>query len=289
MANETTSSTISELYTEIIAEAMFVAGEQSLMRGLVKNYAITGQGKSVEVPIYEVVSAAAVSEATDLSNTAVNPTSVTITASEVGIMTTLTDLARNSSSRNVAADIGRLFGEAIAKKIDVDLIALFDGFSTAEGGGTVTLTATNIFKAVAILRRNAVPMTDLACVLHPNVAYDLKSSLTNTWGVGAGAAIQASFAGDIANEAMKNGFIGRLAGCAIYESSNISNTGTTGDYKCAVFHKEAMGLAMMQDLKIETQRDARLRADEIVATAVYGVSELHDSYGIELENDSTIA
>ena len=131
MANESTSSTLSELYTEIVAEALFVASEKSIMRPLVKNYAISGGGKSVEVPIYAAVSAAAVSEATDLSNTAINPSSVTITASENGIMTTLTDLARNSAPRNVAADIGRLFGESIAKKIDTDLTALFDGFSTA--------------------------------------------------------------------------------------------------------------------------------------------------------------
>ena len=130
MANETTSTTISELYTEIVAEALFVASEQSIMRNLVRNYTIAGGGKSVEVPIYATVSAAAVAEATDLSNTAVNPSSVTITASEVGIMTTLTDLARNSSARNVAGDIGRLFGEAIAKKMDSDLSALFTGFST---------------------------------------------------------------------------------------------------------------------------------------------------------------
>ena len=70
------------------------------MRGLVRNYTIAGGGKSVEVPIYATVSAAAVSEASDLSNTAVNPSSVTITASEIGVMTTLTDLARNSASRN---------------------------------------------------------------------------------------------------------------------------------------------------------------------------------------------
>ena len=48
MANETTSSTISELYTEIVAEALFVAGEQSIMRNLVRNYTIAGGGKSVE-------------------------------------------------------------------------------------------------------------------------------------------------------------------------------------------------------------------------------------------------
>ena len=116
MSAETTSSTLSELYTEIVAEALFVASERSIMRPLVKNYAITGGGKSVEVPIYAAVSAAAVSEASDLSNTAINPTSVTITAAENGIMTTLTDLGRNAAPRNVAADIGKLFGEAIAKK-----------------------------------------------------------------------------------------------------------------------------------------------------------------------------
>ena len=51
MANETTSSTLSELYTEIVAEALFVASERSVMIPLVKNYAISGGGKSVEVPI----------------------------------------------------------------------------------------------------------------------------------------------------------------------------------------------------------------------------------------------
>ena len=42
MADETTSSTISELYTEIIAEALFVAQEQSIMKPLVRNYTIAG-------------------------------------------------------------------------------------------------------------------------------------------------------------------------------------------------------------------------------------------------------
>jgi hypothetical protein len=52
MSNESTSSTLSELYTEIVAEAQFVASEKSIMRNLVKNYAITGGGKAVEVPVY---------------------------------------------------------------------------------------------------------------------------------------------------------------------------------------------------------------------------------------------
>ena len=284
MANESTSSTLSELYTEIVAEAFFVSSERSVMRPLVKNYAITGGGKSVEVPIYATVSAAAVSEASDLSNTAINPSSVTITASENGIMTTLTDLGRNAAPRNVAADIGRLFGEAIAKKIDVDLTALFDGFSQEVGDGTAVLSAANVFNAVAVLRKTGVPTDEISGVFHPLNAFDLKSGLTNTF-VGRDT--------DLSNEALRNGFVGKVAGVNIFETSNLAdssgnNPGTTGDYKGAVFHRDALALAMMQDLKIETQRDASLRADEIVATAVYGVGELHDTYGVEMNVDSSI-
>jgi HK97 family phage major capsid protein len=279
MANESTSSTLSELYTEIVAEAQFVASEQSIMRNLVKNYAITGGGKSVEVPVYAQVSAAAVAEATDLSNTAIDPSSVTITASEVGVMTTLTDLARNAAPRNVAADIGKLFGEALARKQDADLTALFDGFSTALGDGTGAISPAVIFNALSTLRANALPANECAVVLHPKIAYDLKSGLTNTF---AGLDTEKS------NEALRAGFIGTLAGMPIFETSNIANTGTAGDYKGAAMHKDALAIAMMQDVKIETQRDASLRADEIVATSVYGVGEIHDTYGVELHYDSSI-
>ena len=249
------------------------------MRNLVKNYAISGGGKAVEVPVYAQVSAAAVSEATDLSNTAIDPTSVTITASEVGVMTTLTDLARNSAPRNVAADIGKLFGEALARKQDADLTALFDGFSVTLGDGTTAISPAVIFNALSTLRANALPANECAVVVHPKIAYDLKSGLTNTF---AGLDTETS------NEALRAGFVGTLAGMRIFETSNMANTGTAGDYKGGAFHKDALAIAMMQDVKIETQRDASLRADEIVATSVYGVGEIHDSYGVELHHDSSI-
>ena len=280
MANETTSSTISELYTEIVAEALFVAQEQSIMRGLVRNYTIAGGGKSVEVPIYANVSAAAVSEASDLSNTAVNPSSVTITASEIGIMTTLTDLARNSAPRNVAADIGKLFGEAIATKMDTDLAALFTGFSTEKGPGAGSeLTVQDLFECAAELKTNKAPAPYYG-VFHPKQIFNVKKSLTNTF-VNPNA-------GDLQNEAMRTGFIGTIAGVQIFESSNVDGTTDTDNCKGAVFSQDALALAMMQDLKIESQRDASLRADEIVATAVYGVGEIHDTYGVEMLNESVI-
>ena len=93
--------------------------------------------------------------------------------------------------------------------------------------------------------------------------------------------------GDLQNEAMRTGYIGQLAGVNIYESANITADGSD-DAKGAVFAPEAIAIAMKKDFNIETQRDASLRAFELNATAVYGVGELDDSYGVEMLFDAAL-
>lgn len=280
MAGSTTS-TLNDLLPSIVAEAMFVANERSIMRGLVKNYAIpAGQGKTITVPRYPVQSAAAVTEGDEVSNTAVSTDGVTLTVSTVAIRTLLTDLARTSAASNVVADLGRLFGEAVAKKIDQDLLALFSGFSTGVGGASTALSAAVVAQAIAKLRANAVPGDALAAVVHPYVAYDLKKDLTNTFAN--------PNAGIIQNEAMSQGYVGMLFGVPVFESANIADTGTAGDYVGAVFHRDALGLALVGDISIETQRRASYLGDDIVCSAHYGVGELYDTYGVKITSDSSL-
>jgi N4-gp56 family major capsid protein len=280
MAGSTTS-TLNDLLPQITAEAMFVANERSIMRGLVKNYSIpAANGKTITVPIYPTQSAAAVTEGDEVSNTAVSTNGVTLTVSTVAIRTMITDLVRASSASNVVADMGRLFGEAIAKKMDQDLLALFSGFSVGVGDASTALSAATIANAVARLRANAVPGDALACVVNPYVAYDLKSALTNTFAN--------PNAGIIQNEAMQTGYVGTLFGVPVFESANIANNGTAGDYVGAVFHRDALGLAMIGDISIETQRRASFVGDDIVASAHYGVGELYDGYGCKITADSSL-
>jgi N4-gp56 family major capsid protein len=285
MANSTTT-TLNDLLPQIVAEAMFQANEKSIMRGLVKNFTMPlNSGKTITVPTYAPVDAEEIAEGTDLTTVAqaISTGGAPLTVSEVGVMTTVTDLALRTSASNVIADVGKLFGEAIAKRMDKDLTALFGSFSTGVGAADQTITVNKIFEAVAKLRANGVPSTDLACVLHPLVAYDLKAAISTNAFAG----------GDFQTEALRSGYVGSLAGVPIFESSNMTDAsdndpGTTGDYKGGLFHRDALGLAIMQDIQIEQQRDASLRATELVATAVYGKGEIFDSYGIEMEFDSTI-
>ena len=283
MASETTSSTLSELFTNITQEAIFTFQETSVMRPLVTLYPIVGSGKTVEVPVYPTISAAAVNEATDLSNTAVNPTSATITASEIGVMTTLTDLGANSASRNVGADIGKLFGEAIAKKVDTDLVNLLDDFASAsdQGGAGTELTADLLFKAQAILRTANVPAPYYG-VFHPKALFNLKKTLTQAGYAGTATAIS-----DIGNEALRNGYIGRIAGIDVFENANITIDAYDDSFG-GVFHPASLGLAMKEEFKVESQRDASLRATELVASIVYGTGVIKDTYGVSVKTDTAL-
>ena len=286
MASTTASNSLQELLPQIVAEAMFVASERSIMRGLVKNYALgSGQGKTVTVPIYPLQTAAALSEGSEISDSTVNTSSAVLTVTTAAIRTLVTDLAVASASINVVADIGRLFGEAIARKIDLDLTAQFSQLNAGFGDNSGQITAASIFQAVAKLKAAAVPTEGMVCVLHPEIAYDLKAALTTS---GNNPFVAGGGTSEVANEAMRSGFVGTLAGIPIFETSNIANTGTAGDYNGAVFHRDAFGLAMIGDITIETERRASFLGTDIVGACHYGAGIIQNNYGRFLAFDSSI-
>jgi len=246
--------------------------------GLVTQYNIGDEaGKTIQVPKYPAITAADLTEGTDLTSTTVSTSSVDITVGEVGAQVVLTDLAAMGAG-NPAEELGTVLGNAIATKMDADLIALFDGFSTSFGAAAQEITVADLFKAAATLRNNKA-QGDIFAVVNPFQAYQLKANLTNTFANPNG--------GDAQNTAMVNAYVGTIAGIDIYESSNVTVDGS-GDAKGAVFSREALAIAMKRDFQIEAQRDASLRAFELNATAIYGVGELDDTYGCEMLFDASI-
>jgi len=247
------------------------------MMGLVTQYNIANEaGKTVQIPKYPAIAAADLTEGTDMSSTTVSTSSVTVTVGEVGAQVVLTDMAAFGAG-NPAVELGTVLGNAIATKMDTDLIGLFTGFTASVGAAGQELTAVDLFKAAATLRAAKVT-GNIVAVIHPFQAYSIKSSLTNTFADPNG--------GDIQNEAMRTGYVGTVAGIDVYESANIAVTGS--DAIAAVFAPEALAIAMKRDFGIESQRDASLRAFELNATAAYGVAELDDSFGVKLIGDAAL-
>lgn len=279
MAN-TTSTTLSNLYTNILQTSMYVAQERAAIRPLVMEYnVIASDGKTVQIPIYDRVTTDSITsgENTDATAQAITPSVVTIQTDEIAVMTTLTDTARQSASDDVAASIGRLFGETLARKVDESLVALFSGFSNKVSAHGDEVSVDDIFNAVKILRNNHV-YGPYVGVFSPAAAYSLKKQLANT---------QQGNIGDLSNagnQALSQGIIGTIAGVTIYESALVgapagdSSTAATN----AIMTPEALGIAIKKDITIETQRDASLRAEEIVASMTYGVKEIFDDRGVAI-------
>ena len=281
MANEVTSSIISELYSDIVQAAQFTLSEGTVIRPLIRNYDNTGTpGLVAQVPIYPAIAAASVGDGDELSNVAFNTTEKTMTAAEVGTMVTLTDLANVSAiNSNVGAAIGRQIGDAMAKKVDDDLAALFSGFSGSVGSGAAEVTVDLFFSAAATLRNNNAP-GPYFCVIHPYQAYKLKSLL-------AGNGNTPMNNTDLANEALRTGYVGTIAGMQVFESSCVTGD-SAGAYVGAAFSRDALGIMWKWNARIESQRDASLRATEIVGTCAYGVGEIIDGYGVGIMGDANL-
>ena len=274
----TTSTTLDDLFANIIMQARFTAEEQSLMAGLITRYDIGNvAGTTIQVPKYPAVTAADLTEGADLTSSTVSTSGVTVTVGEVGAQVLLTDMAAMGAG-NPAQELGTVLGNSIATKMDKDIIALFDGFSTSLGGAGTEITVADLFKAAATLRANKA-LGPVYAVVHPFHAYQLSANLTNTFANPNG--------GDLQNEAMRNGFVGSVGGIEVYQSANIT-VDSDDDAKGCVFTREAMCIAMKRDFNLETERDASNRAFELNATAVYGVGELDDSYGVEMLFDAAL-
>ena len=281
MAN-TTSTLTQELYANIVQSALYTLSENTVIRPLVRNYDMTGTpGLTAQVPIYPALAAGDLVEGTDLSSpTSFDTTSATITALEKGVLVTLTDLSKESASEDVAAAIGRQIGDAMAVKVDQDLANLFSGFSSSVGSGAAELTVDDFFKAAAILRNKKAPGPYVS-VVHPYQAYQIKKQLTN-----AGATMSHNLS-DVGNVALRDGFVGRLAGIDIFESTVIGGD-SAGAYVGAVMAQDALGYMVKRAMRIEEQRDASLRATEIVGSMAYGVKEIFDVYGVKMIGDAQL-
>lgn len=282
-------STHGALLTNILQEAIFTASERSIAGNLVTVYDMTGTpGLTAQIPVYPEVSAAALTENTDLTaQTSVNPTSVTITASELGVRADLTDLLMESSGRDVAADIGTILGNAIGEKIDTDVFSQFDSLTNVVGTGGAEVTPAKVLQAVYTLRGQNAPTDadgDYYCVISPNVAYNIASTLT-TAGFASGGATALS---NVGNEMLSSSaYMGKIYNVKVFMSTTVAND-SANDSVGAVFSPQCFGHVIKRPIVVREQRDESARATEYVATTARGNAILKDAYGVKLKGESTI-
>lgn len=278
MANNTTIN--SELFTNLLAEAQFAAYEQSIARQLVTTFDYpAGAGKVLQVPVYSAVTAGSLTEGTAPSAADTNTTSVSVTLGEIGTYFQVTDFLRDSAERDVIADLGQNAGRAIAEKMDEDVFALFNSFSGSVGTEDSAISVDTVFAAVAALRQNKIT-GPLFGVVGPRQALQLKKELYNAGGTVATSSM-------LGSEVLQRGFIGTIGGVQLFESSLVKDDLDTDEDSelnmvGAIFAPTALAHVMRGGIRMETQRQAAQRAEDIIMYAVKGEAILQNAHGIKI-------
>jgi len=282
MANETTLTTANDLtYAALINESVIdYARAAIVIAPLVRQFSLEGRpGRALDVPVWGSASAGEVDEGTDLSNTALSTDKVALGAGEVGVMITVTDLLAESDILANLDEYARQLGLAVAEKVDSDLATLFAGLA---GGGAVGSSGSDmtddVFLEALYLLEAANAPKPYHCVLHPRQWADLRADIVTSTGT--------PYSASAAQAIVNSGFAGVLFGVNVYQTTNVQTANTGADRAGAMFSSEALGLVTKWPARTELQRDASLRATEIVVTACYGVGELVDSFGVPIVTDA---
>lgn len=271
---------VSSYINTIYERALFVARERNLMTQLVTHFSARGFMTRV-VPVWAQVTAESVADGVDYSNptTMSKSTKATFTPGEVIAQALLTDQMMETDPDGAVNAASFELGEAIATKIDVDLVGEFKDLAIDLGPGAGVAADLQSFADCIAYLRNAKAPGQVNIVAHPYHWHDIWTQLGQP-------ATNYSFLGDIANEAMRDYFVGLFLGARWYISANIA-VDANNDAISGVFHPLALAFDSRRPPRLETERDAGLRATELNMTAGYAVGEYRSEWGCYYTADAT--
>lgn len=275
MADEILTTSIDELAAIAVAEANLSLRNNIDLTSLITRRDLAPGQISVRFPVYGSVAAAALTEGSEAANTAVTTTGVVLTPTTNAVIAhAITDLADHSAPQ-LMADLGLKAANAIRKKRNADIFALFAGFSTVLGATTVDITEALILQAKKKLFQNDADGYPYL-VMTPEVMEDLWTLYSLNTNNTADNVRTAIYAGEMPVIYGVKPFV-------------INGVDETGDVKCGMFTKEALGVAFAWEIKVEIQRRAKLVGYDFVASSAYAVGEINDGYGVELLVDGADA
>jgi len=280
MAQTATTGNLENAQRIIISSARYTEEHNAPAMNLIEQFTLPKGSKQVTVPKVGQMDMSDLVDGLDIvDEEQIGMTTVDLTAAEVGAKIIITDKLARQSAENVFSIIGRQLGDGMARKKDKDVLALYSGFSTDIGAAGRSMSLANVSATVAYAKGNNFG-SQVYIVQHPFAVWDI-----------ANTAVTASATYPVphgwSEDLLGNFFSGLrpINGVPIFEDGNIT-IDSSDDAVGVCADKTALAVLKSVDTRTERQRDASLRATEVVITADYGVFELDDSKGVALTLDA---
>ena len=280
MAQTATTGNLENAQRTIIAAARFTEEHNAPAMNLIEKFTLGKGEKTVTVPKVGQMSMSDLTDGVDIIDEEdIGMTTVDLTASEVGAKIILTDKLVRQSAANIMTIIGNQLGDGMARKKDVDVVSLYSGFSTDFGAAGRSMSLANVSAGVAYAK-GKIFGSNVYINHHPFALWDVANTAvtaSSTYPVPTGWS----------QDLLGNFFSGLrpINGVPIFEDGNIS-IDSSDDAVGVIADRSALAVLMSMDTRREQQRDASLRATEVIITADYGVFELDDSKGVAFTLDA---
>ena len=265
-----TAYDLDSLMVNTKAATVYTAHEQSLFLagGIIPMVNLPAGSITAQIPVMGTVTAQKLTSAAhavdDFNALGITDTKVTIEADIYAARDVVRDLGGIDPN-----ELGRVLGNAIQSSFDADVITAMAGLTAQEIAGATpagTLSVDEIFDAVATIRGNG-ETGPLVGVVGSAAAAELMKDIGS----------QAYGGGDFQSEAMRNGFVGTVAGVRLFQSSYVSGTN-----KAFVMGQDAMRIAMFKNVDLEVARRAEAVGNDIVASLHAGVGVIDANRGVKI-------
>ena len=289
----TTSASIVGGVGKVLGDAVIAFNKANVVSPLVTSRIGVVGAKTVEFADWKVAASSDVSAENEFAEATVQQIDTaarTATLSEHVIQVDISDLAEQSygAGGSIGGNAGAVIGNAIAAKLDADLVALFAAGSLTNdacGAGT-DLAISHIFDCLRLLHANQAP-APLNLVLGPQQMWGPAGLVQIMQGhLTAPTAANMYGMSNSGQELANTGFITKFAGFDVYVTPEIAEDGNNDEAGCA-FSAGAFGFATGANgiMSIETQRDASKRMTEYVGTGVWGETMIKDLFAVSLTSD----
>ena len=283
MAQTATTGNLENAQKIIIAASRYTEEHNAPALALIEQFSLPKGAKQVTVPKVSQMSVSDLLDGQDIIDEEdIGLSTVDLTASEVGAKVILTDKLVRQAADNVFSMIGRQLGDGMARKKDTDVIALWPNLN----GGTVLgadgrdMNTANTHAIISNAKANKFG-NQLYIIHHPNAVATLSKQSATTADTAAAAGLTNGWSVDL----LQNFYSGLrpINNVSIFEDGNIAKVASVDSGYGVIADKTAMAALTSVDTRTERQRDASLRATELVMTADYGVFELDDSRGAAVQ------
>ena len=181
----------------------------------------------------------------------------------------LEDITKVQSNLELLSRYTEKAGYAIAKAVDSSLAALATGFSQTTGTYATAITTDVVLGAIEYLDLADAPQDNRFFAFRPDVKRDL---------LDIDRYVSMDF---VDQKGVKTGMIGELYGIPTFMSTNVYITGS--NVANIMAHKDALGLAMQQSPRTQSDYSLPDLATRVTVDTLYGVKEMRDTFGVVIK------